>query len=228
MNYIWDLIIKAKNLKIPKGNIKFSPASKYSPYMELSNENLNFSEIDKNVEINPYYRFYEIFKDMFNINNHEDVELRNTLFDILIHFLTDIDINQGMNKKEYYSKFILKDIYNNLFGTSIKEKINLLEHEEKIMLIDNILKLYSTGQALYLLKDTLRKLFKNSILYTSEEKDELIFYMGEEKTEINEEKLKLIKEIFMPIKFNTEIYWGNHFGIIGIDESMRIDEIALY
>ncbi len=229
MNYMWDLLIKTKELGISKESIKFSPAKVYSPYMELSNENINFNTIEQNIEVNPNYRFYEIFKDMFNINNEEDVELRNTLFDILMHFLADIDIKQGMNKKEYYVKFLLKDIENNMLGSAVKEKIKLFNNKEKIMLVHNILKLYKTGEALYLLKDMMRKIFKKSMVYANcEEKDELLFFIGEEKTEEKQGKLELIKEIFLPIKFHTEVYWKIHFGVIGVEETMKIDNIMLY
>ena len=57
MNYIWDIIIKARQLGIDETKIKFIAAKSYSPYMELSNENINFKDIEQEVELNPYYRF---------------------------------------------------------------------------------------------------------------------------------------------------------------------------
>lgn len=229
MNYVWDLVIKARQSGIPKKNIEFSVAESYSPYMELSNEVLNIRKPEHHVEVNPYYRYYEIFKDMFNINNNEDREFRDKLFDTTMHFLSDIDVSQGMNKKEYYIRFILKDINSGLLGNSAKEKINLFNEEEKIMLAGNILKLYITGQALYLLKDTLRHIFKGSIIYANYETlDELLFFINYRRNAVNESKLELIKEIFLPVKFRTEVYWKDHFGIIGVEETMKVDSIAMY
>jgi len=229
MNYIWDLVIKAGQSGIHKKNIEFSVAESYSPYMELSCEVLNIRKIEHEVEVNPYYRYYEIFKDMFNINNNEDREFRDKLFDTTMHFLSDIDVLQGMNKKEYYIRFILKDINSGLLGNSAKEKINLFNEEEKAMLAGNILKLYITGQALYLLKDTLRHIFKGSIIYANYETlDELLFFINYRRNAVNESKLELIKEIFLPVKFRTEVYWKDHFGIIGVEETMKVDSIAMY
>ncbi len=228
MNYLWDFIIKAQKLEIPKKNIQFSKAKTYSPYMELSHENINFSKIENQIEINPYYRFYEIFKDLFPIDEKEDIELRNALFDILIHFLTNMDLHQGMNKREFYLQFILEDIEENVFGKSIKEKMKAFNRKEKNILLDQILKLYETKEALYLFKETMKKIFKKVMVYTSEEKDEILLFIGDERNEKNEEKLDLIKEFFMPIKFHLEIYWKNHFGILGVEETMKIDELALY
>lgn len=229
MNYMWDLSIKAKNSGIPKEAINFIPAKVCSPYMELCSDNINESCIEKNVEVNPYYRFYEIFKDMFSIDNKDNEEFRNVLFDILMHFLTDIDINEGMNKKEYYEAFILQDIENYIFGEKVKESIKAFNLEERVFILQNILKLYTTGETLYVLKTVMKGIFKKSIVYSNKDgKDELIFYIGEEKSEVNKTKLKLITELFLPIKFKLEVYFEKHFGIIGVEETMRIDNIALY
>ncbi|HYH05099.1 MAG TPA: iron-dependent peroxidase [Bacillota bacterium] len=229
MNYIWDLVIRAHHAGVPKEKITFALAKTYSPYMELSNENLNFRQVEPRVEINPYYRFYEIFKDLFNINNHEDVELRNTLLDIAIHFLTDINLIQGMNKTEYYQRFIQSEIQRGLLGPEIQAKFGLLTEAEQIVVTENYYRLLITGEMLYLLKDTVRQIFKSSTIYVNyETTNELLFFIACEKSDLNEEKLALIKELFLPLKFSTLTYWKDHFGVIGMDETMKIDNIALY
>lgn len=229
MNYIWDLVIRARQAGVSKEKITFVLAKSYSPYMELSNENLNFRQVEPRVEINPYYRFYEIFKDLFNINNHEDVELRHTLLDIIIHFLTDINLIQGMNKTEYYQRFIHKEIGQGLLGPEIQAKFALLTEAEQMVITENYYRLLITGEMLYLLKDTVRQIFKNSTIYVNyETTNELLFFIACERNDLNEEKLALIKELFLPLKFSTLTYWKDHFGVIGMDETMKIDSIALY
>ena len=229
MNYIWDLVIKAGQSGIHKKNIEFSVAESYSPYMELSCEVLNIRKIEHEVEVNPYYRYYEIFKDMFNINNTEDKEFRDRLFDITAHFLADIDVMQGMNKSEYYLRFVRRDINNGLFGELVKEDFDLFNEEEKNILAENIIRLYLTGDALYLLKDSLRKIFRNSTIYANYETlDELLFFINCNKKDLYEKKLELINEIFLPVKFRTRVYWKDHFGVIEAEDTMMIDSIALY
>ena len=229
MNYIWDLVIRARQAGIPKEKITFVLAKRYSPYMELSNENLNFNQVEQRVEINPFYRFYEIFKDLFNVNNYEDVELRHTLLDITIHFLTDINLIQGMNKTEYYQRFIQREIEQGLLGPEIQAKFALLTETEQMIVAENYYRLLITGEMLYLLKDTVRQIFKNSTIYANyETTNELLFFIACERTDLNEEKLALIKELFLPLKFSTLTYWKDHFGVIGMDETMKIDNIALY
>ncbi|TYQ16929.1 UNVERIFIED_CONTAM: hypothetical protein Cloal_3510 [Acetivibrio alkalicellulosi] len=229
MNYAWDMIIIARQLGIDLKKINFVVAKSYSPYMELSNTEINSQDIEGDVEVNPYYRFYEIFKNMFNVNDTENMEFKKYLFDVTMHFLTKIDTFEGMNKKEYYKRFILTDIDNEMFGGKLKEKLKLFSVNEQDVLAHNIIRLYITGEMLYLFKDTIRKIFKNSIVYVNyEAKDELLFYISHKKTTINEAKIELIKEVFLPIKFRTEIYWNQHFGIIDVEETMEIDNLALY
>ena len=199
MNYIWDIIIKARQLGIDETKIKFIAAKSYSPYMELSNENINFKDIEQEVELNPYYRFFEIFKSFFSLDNLEDLELRETLFDIAIHFLTSIDLMSGMNKREFYSRFIIDDINNGLLGNEIKEGFQLFDRMDKNVIAQNIIRLYITGEGLYLLKDTVRRIFHKSTIYANYETiDELLFYIPYERNDINIAKFEFIKTIFLP------------------------------
>lgn len=231
VNYIWDLIIKAEQSGVNALDIRFAPAKVYSPYMELSLEDLNAQAIGQlgMVEVNPYYRFYDLFKDMFDINNEEDVELRSTLFDIVLHFLTGIDRVQGMNRREYYIRFALRDMEEGRFGARVSEGIKLFDREEREAIAGNVLRLYETGEAVYLLKDTMRDIFPRSTIYANcEDKDELLFYVGQEDTDTARAKLELIKELFLPARFHIEVYWRDHFGIIDVDDTMRLGGISLY
>ncbi|MFX3633302.1 MAG: iron-dependent peroxidase [Candidatus Pristimantibacillus sp.] len=229
LNYVWDLMVKAQWAGREKKGIYFQPAKVYSPYMELSLVDINAIRVEREIEVNPYYRFYDIFRDMFALDNEECTELRNTLFDIMIHFLADIDLMQGMNRREYYIRFVLKDMEDGLFGEDVKRGLDLFDRDEKEIIAANVLRLYETGEAVYLLKDTMRKLFRRSTIYVNcEEKDELVFYVGQKESYETKARIELVRRIFLPIRFDTEIYWEHHFGIQGYEETMQIDRIALY
>ena len=59
MNYLWEVMLKAKEQGISKESIRFLVARNYSAYMEVSNIFLNQEELEEEIqiEINPYYRF---------------------------------------------------------------------------------------------------------------------------------------------------------------------------
>ncbi|MNG29336.1 hypothetical protein D3C84_1147480 [compost metagenome] len=75
----------------------------------------------------------------------------------------------------------------------------------------------------------MRKVFKRSTIYAiCEEKDELILYVGQEETVESRGKVELILDLFLPVRFRTELYWSRHFGILGVEDTMRLDTMALY
>ncbi|WP_202113496.1 iron-dependent peroxidase [Paenibacillus sp. MMS18-CY102] len=229
MNYIWDLMIRAANAGMDKRDITFVPARSYSPYMELSLQNLNASAAETVVEVNPYYRFEHIFSAWLDPNVEEYDELRYQLFDLIMHQLADIDIVQGMSRQEYYIQFILRDMEEGAYGVRVSERIGMFNQLERDGIAANLLGLYQTGEALYWLKNTMRKVFKRSTIYAiCEEKDELILYVGQEETVESRAKVELILDLFLPVRFRTELYWSRHFGILGVEDTMRLDTMALY
>lgn len=229
MNYIWDLLIRAEEEGISKKDIHFILAENFSPYMELSPKLLNANLIEKDVEVNPYYRFHNIFKNLFQLENDKDTELREKLFDIVLHFLAEIDCMQGMNKREFFIQFVLREIYEGIFGERIQEKIQIFSKKEQEIVALNIMRLYQTGDEIYLLKDTMKKLFQDCIIYAkSEENNELLVYIGQKQSKTNQLKVQLVQESFLPMGFQMEIYWDNHFGIIAVEETMKLDRIVLY
>ncbi|MNJ71526.1 hypothetical protein D3C77_680780 [compost metagenome] len=116
-----------------------------------------------------------------------------------------------------------------LFGEDVRTGLSLFNREEKEIIAANVLRLYETGEAVYLLKDTMRKLFTRSTIYVNcEEKDELVFYVGQKETADTKARIELVRKLFLPVRFDTEIYWEHHFGIQGVEETMQIERIALY
>lgn len=127
--------------------------------MELSPQLLNAQQLEQQVEVNPYYRYYEIFKNLFHPDNVNDLELRQYFLDFVLHFLAEIDRMQGMNKREFSIQFILREIDANVFGNTVRDNMHAFTKKEKEMVVLNILRLYQTGDEIYLLKDTMKRLF---------------------------------------------------------------------
>ncbi len=231
MNYIWDILLQANSQNLDQKKIIFKCAKSYSPYMEVSFEDLNTTEIDEAsiVEINPYYRFFTIFKNMFDINYEESLQFREVLFDIIIHHLGELDLKQGLTKKEYYKKFILKDILNNIFGEKIKNHIQIFNKSELDIVLNNLISLYETGTSIELFKRVVNKIFKKSIVYISQNhKKEILIYIGEPETRQLSCKIDALIELFLHMEYEVNIYWQYHFGLLGIDETMKIEKMVLY
>jgi len=230
MNYIWEALLKADKQKIHRRKVKFIKSEICSPYMEIACEDLNATLLPENnmVEVNECYRFYEIFKDLFNINIEESKELREVLLDILLHYLGELDLKKGLCKIEFYKSFLLKDILNKVFGEKLAKNINCFEKEECDALLNGLITLYKTGVSLQLFNKILRKVFKNSIVYSNKEKPKNMYiYLGETETEELKNKIDAIVDTFLSIDMNALIFWNEHFGILGLDNTMKNDEIVM-
>ncbi len=231
MNYIWDVLLRAKAQNINVEAIKFKYPQSYSPYMEIAFEDLNTSTINDEltVEINPYYRFYHIFKDLFNINLEESLECREALFDILIHYLGILDLKQGLTKQKYYEKYILKDINKHLFSKHIKKLMGAFDNSEQSFILSALVSLYTTGNSLDLFRRVVKRIFNKSIVYINQDHGkEILIYLGEAKKTILENKIEILISLFLHIEFKVFLYWQYHFGVLGMDDTMKIENMVLY
>ncbi|MTI62201.1 MAG: iron-dependent peroxidase [Firmicutes bacterium] len=229
MDYIWDVLIKAKNERIDLKKVRFCFATGFSPYMELSDSCINFRDIDKDIEINPYYRFFNIFKGLFDANYYKNEELRDVLFDLTVHFLGELDLNRGMDRVEYYKWFFYRELKEGVFGQKAKENIEYFSINEKNILIRNLYKLYITGDHIFYLKNAIKNIFKGSIVYLNKlDKNEFLVYIRQTNSSENLKKMELIEDLFLPINFTIKTYWKFHFGIIDVAETMRVGSTAIY
>ena len=87
MNYIWEVALQAKEDGIDEQELFFVPARDSSPYMEVSFTDLNLTMVkQKEIEVNPLYRFGEIFGTIFDCNVTEYKEARELFFDAALHY----------------------------------------------------------------------------------------------------------------------------------------------
>jgi hypothetical protein len=231
MNYIWDMAIKAARHDIESETIHFVQGTICSPYMELAFTDINTASLEPEptVEINAYYRFCDIFKNLLDINFGEFTEMKAVLFDIIVHYLLYIDCHQGLCKREYYGKFFLNDIKNGVFGTQIKENIAFFELDELHTLLSGLVSLYRTGASVHLFKQVVSKVFKNGIIYyRSEDTPEVLIYLGTPETPVTRRKIDTLLAFFLPLGFDYRLYWEIHFGIMGIEKTMEMDNLVIY
>lgn len=230
MNYLWEALLKAKEEGIDIHKLKFKIAKSYSPYLELAQEELNNIQIKEDVpiELNPYYRFEEIFKEITSQELEQYPALQQGLFQILIAMIGENDLKRGMNRAEYEKKFLYQDIMSGCYKEEMKKAFLYFTKEQQQIILEGMRHLYTTGASIDLLRHMLISLFPDSILYHHKSQNELLIYIREEKTEEIEKQVKTVSELFGDMKYNIEIYYQYHFAILGVDDTCRIDEIALY
>jgi hypothetical protein len=229
MNYIWDVPIQAKHQQVDLSEVTFAFSEDSSPYMELSPKFLNQTELPTRIDVNPYFRLFSIFKSLFDANYAKYPELREVLFDILLHFLAQVDVNQGLEKVEFYKRFIHEDIKRGLLGQEVKQGFEHFTLAEKSILLDNIYKFYKLGKHLFFLRRTVKQIFRRVIFYTKcGRQNRVVLFINRPVSSRNRQKLKLIKELFLPLNFELDAYWQHHFGVVGVRKTMQIGNISVY
>jgi len=229
MKYIWDLIARAKSQEINPTDLMFIPAKDFSPYLELSFEDLNDTNIPSIAEVNPYYRFLAVFKDYFDPDYHDDVEIRNELFNLMIHYLAELDTYMGMTRREYEINFVIADVANGLYGEEVKKNFTLFNLLEKKIVAENLLRIHLLGEGVYLFQDAVRKLYEKATVYGNlTDRDVVMVHLLVEEGEDHRKRIQVLESLFLPYHYEVEIYWIYLFGITGIDGAMKMEEMVLY
>lgn len=230
MNYLWETLLKAREQGILEGAVRYRIAKHYSTYMEVSVPCLNQEglPLGLNVEVNPYYRFYEIFKNMFPPDPGEYPELRESLANLILHQLAENDLMSGMTREEYYKKLLKQDIHGGAYGRTIRENFELFDREEREIILSGLLRQYETGSSLDIFVDMMGALIENNIVYQNKYKpQELFIFIGQKKRERLEARMSFLIRMFVEIPYHVELFYEHHFGIIGVEDTMVTGETIL-
>lgn len=193
---------------------------KICPYIEVMNNEKTF------VEVNPLLRFSELFELLHDDEIIQYVENIESLENVVFHYLAQLDRGKGLNNKQRLIEKIRKEIMDGYFGKSIKDIWTELKKEDQEMTV------YLLSQKMILEKETIfieamNKLFPlSSVCY---EKDSKVYYVyiWVEDSVYNKKKFDLIKAVFWNKCLEIKVVWKKHYGIIGIPETMNVDEIQI-
>jgi len=230
MNCIWEIVLKAKKNGYKLEELRFINSKSPSPYTESSFDFLNYDTVeDTELEVNPLYRFSNELGDIFlpDIVGYEHI--RELFLDVMMHYIAVWDLRSGADKKELRAMYILKEIESGAFLKRFRETLFHLGFEKAKRIIFCLLDLYSCGDYITIFKKALRELYPNSNLYIhSEDVKKLILFIGVDKTKKDIETIEMLKDMFLSLSYEMDVFWKHHFGVIGVGESMRIGEIAIY
>ena len=230
MNYLWEAVLAAGEQGMDTDRLRVGMAEGFFGYMELSNPYLNQQELSglPVIEMNPYYRFYHIFKELCHPDQEEFPRLRESMFNMIFHLLAENDILSGMTRKEYYKELLFRDIREGLYGPLIPEEIGLFDRNGRETLLSGMLRQYETGSSLDIFKDMMEDLIEESIVYQSNDDfREILVFAGQREEEGIRKKMDLLIRLFVELPYHVEIYYEHHFGIMGIDCTMEMDEMVL-
>lgn len=231
---LWNIAYSSRENRINPKFIKYTNSGNISPYMELNFENLNYINFKDNelniIEVNPYFRYFEIFFRMINVNENHYKETKEILFNCICHLLAEIEIKKGLTMEDYYLSFIKKDIDHGKFGKTLGIDFNKTFNErERNKLYQVILNLYRDGNMIEHFCESISKIFKNSMIYNCKNQNEnLLIYLTNKETNINKEKVRILEQLFLPLGIKTKVFWEYPFLIIGNDDASIIEECQIF
>lgn len=230
MNYAWEVVLQAEKNNIDRDTLHFVEAYNASPYMEVSVIDLNQeSPEDDRIEINPIYRLQDVFGRLFDKNITGMEQTRELLFDVCMHYIVQLDLREGLSREDYYCRLAENDIKNGRYGTFAKESFPLFDETEQKTILRSYLQLLKTGNYLEEFRKVLIRLYPKAYIYENNEASyELLVYLGAHETEKERKRAAFLREMFLPIQETVHWFYEHHFGIIGIDETMTMDEMVIF
>ena len=230
MNYAWEVVLQAEKVHQSRDDLRFVEAKDPSPYIEVSLIDLNQETPEDNrIEINPLYRFEDVFGRIFDRNVEDMTRSREIFFDICLHYIVQLDLREGLSREDYYCSLLAGDIDKGIYGNQAKKRFRLFNRAEQKEVLRSYLQLLRTGNHLEEYRKVVTRIYPNSIIYENNEvMHELLVYLGVRETGEEREKAAFLVEVFLPIQETVYIFYENHFGIIGVDETMAVDEMVVF
>lgn len=229
MNYVWEALLAAETDEIKQDEIRFLPAANASPYVEVSFADLNTTSLENaRIEVNPLYRFSNIFSELFAPDIREYSSTRSAFLDAVMHYVAETDLLSGMHKQEFYYWFVLDEMQKGMFGEKAAEAFGLFRAEEQRLIITSLLGLYRSAHYKEIFKSLVKQLYENTIIYEGRDRAETIFfYVGRRETDLERKRVQFLTDTFLPLNEEIEIFYDKHFGIMDVEETMGLDRILL-
>ena len=191
---------------------------------------LNEREVpESEIELNLLFRFPHIFQELLSEDGADYPELGRYLVDAALHMLLYTDLRRGLTKRDIYVRRVMEELEDGSFWREAAEDFKLIPSEKRNRLATLVLGQMETGSSLMSFRRGVLVLFPDAILYqVRADRKKLLLYLKENETEKNGRMLRFVQDMFLPVSYSLRVFWKYHFGIIGVDGAMKIDEIAIY
>ena len=101
MNYVWEVLLAARETEIGEEDLRFYSEREPSPYVEVSFAEMNTVVLENaEVGVNPLYRFGDVFSEMFSPDLHAYEKTRTLFLDVFMHYMARTDLLSGMHRQE--------------------------------------------------------------------------------------------------------------------------------
>lgn len=211
MKYIWQNYRAEKFFRVETKPL--------SPYLEVGNVG------EKIIGVNPILRFEKIFSPLFEDDPPKDFR---ALENCLLHYLARLDLKAGVHCVSIHEHRLDREIREKFFGERVTEiYLSLTEDERRIFLI--YLRRHEAAQGLKnFFFDAVQIFFPATKFYFHEWSKKFSLCIPAADSDHNKNLLSLLIFFLLDMGVAYEIFWGAHFGVIGDDSTIRIDDFIIY
>jgi len=148
----------------------------------------------------------------------------------VINYLRKLDFVSGTTVIDVICEKISEDIKNGVLGIDLKKYFLFLSREEQeyvVLLIYN--EKINNVNYMKNFKLGIKYFFIDSLIYRQKsEKNKIIVYINKSKNKVNVAKIKTLELLFLEFEMKLKVFWENHFGVVNVGETVKIDEIAVF
>lgn len=230
MNYAWEAVLQAEKHGRQRDSLLFVEAHDPSPYIEVSVMDLNLESPEEDtVEINPLYRFGDVLGRLFDRNIEGMEQTRQIFFDVCMHYIVQLDLRQGLSGEDFFCSLIRRDLRGGKYGTAAWRRFSLFDGMEQKGILRASLHLLKTGNYMEEFRRAVLGVYPGAFLYENNETAyELLVYLGVTESERERERAVFLQGMFLPLQAEVHWFYEHHFGIIGVDETMAVDEAVVF
>ena len=226
MNYIWEILLRARAGGVPDQELFFVQAKECSPWYEQSFPCLNEDTVTGPVvEINSLYRFSAVFQGL--LHEMGDSEYLRFLFDAAVHVLAAQETMMGLSKRDFYVQKLRRDLLAGEFSDSVAQTVQAFSDDRQRGVASLLLMQYETGSSLLMYRKALTYFYPDAMLYQLKaHPEQLLLYLG--LTDADRQTVQMLEDLFLPLQYQVRIFWTKHFGVWDVEASLVMDEIEIY
>ena len=226
MNYIWEILLRARAGGVPDQELFFVQAKECSPWYEQSFPCLNEDTVTGPVvEINSLYRFSAVFQGL--LHEMGDSEYLRFLFDAAVHVLAAQETMMGLSKRDFYVQKLRRDLLAGEFCGSVAQTVQAFSDDRQRGVASLLLMQYETGSSLLMYRKALTYFYPDAMLYQLKaHPEQLLLYLG--LTGADRQTVQMLEDLFLPLQYQVRIFWTKHFGVWDVEASLVMDEIEIY
>ena len=218
--YIWEDYQPDK-----KYSVALTADEIFSPFIE--NFQLGY---EKERYVNPLIRFGDIFRPLFAEQAFQSIAKsdRKELENILFHYLAQLDRKCGISYPAICYYLLDRKIMAGGYGAKIKELYAALQEKEQLTIQFYLYKYNQHKRRKYYYKEAVEALFPGSRLYFYQDEGKFLVYLPYAQSAYKQKLMQLVELLFMDLTVEVRLFWQYHFGIIGNQKTMILDEIEIY